>query len=114
MRKALLIALVASVGMCLFCGCSMTPVSLEGTTWERNVFGQGARLEFGTDLAEVTILMALADDLYDGAYPYDYADGEIVFYYPGGNQVCSSGTVEGNVMTLDDGAGSLWGEFRRR
>ena len=100
--------------LCTLLVSCAAPEVLDGTVWERNLMGQGARLEFGPDTAECTLLMAGADDIDYGSFSYDYADGEIYFYYQGSTSVISSGTVTGTTMELESGSGGLWGKFTRK
>jgi hypothetical protein len=112
MRKLLSVALAALV---ISMSCSMSPPeTMDGTIWERSILGQGARLEFATKTATLTLLMAGADDIDGGSYAYDYDGGNIVFYYPGGTSVYSTGTVKGTVMELESNGGGLWGKFYRK
>jgi hypothetical protein len=115
LRKILSVALAVLAAEVFFVSCSMSPPdTMDGTTWERSVMGQGARLEFNTSTAALTLLMAGADDIDGGSYAYDYKSGNIVFYYPGSKNVYSTGTVKGTVMDLESGQGGLWGKFNRK
>jgi len=112
MRKKIMVCLSGYLVFFLF-SCS-TPSVLDGTVWERNLMGQGARLEFSAETAVCTLLMAGADDIDYGSFSYDYADGIISFYYRDSTSIISSGTVKGTVMELESGSGGLWGKFTRK
>lgn len=114
MRKTLSVALAALASAALLAACSLSPPeSMAGTRWERASFGQGSRLDFDATTANLTLLMAGADDIDGGSFVYEYEDGSIVFYEPGRADVYSAGSVKGGVMKLE-GDGGIWGNFYRK